>query len=89
MSSLACQPQANQLAGPQPSDTVHDTTGSPDLRQEPVQHNTTCRVKALNLNTYKHHALGDYTAAIQRYGTTDSYSTELVSILFRYGLSPK
>ena len=36
------------------------------------------RLKAFNLNTYKFHALGDYTATIRRYGTTDSYSTELV-----------
>ena len=36
------------------------------------------RPKTLNLNTYKHHALGDYTSTIRRYGTTDSYSTEAV-----------
>ena len=36
------------------------------------------RPKKLNLNTYKHHALGDYAATIRRYGTTDSYTTELV-----------
>jgi hypothetical protein len=34
--------------------------------------------KTLNLNTYKLHALGDYTATIRKYGTTDSYSTEAV-----------
>ncbi|EDQ99293.1 uncharacterized protein LACBIDRAFT_335113 [Laccaria bicolor S238N-H82] len=34
------------------------------------------RKKTLNLNTYKAHALGDYVETIQRYGTTDSYSTE-------------
>lgn len=34
--------------------------------------------KPLNLNTYKNHSLGDYTEAIRRYGTTDSYSTEIV-----------
>jgi hypothetical protein len=37
------------------------------------------RLKTFNLNTYKFHALGDYTATIRRYGTTDSYSTEPVS----------
>lgn len=37
------------------------------------------RPKALNLRTYKFHALGDYTAAIRMYGTTDSYSTQTVS----------
>lgn len=34
--------------------------------------------KSLNLNTYKNHSLGDYTEAIRRYGTVDSYSTESV-----------
>ena len=35
--------------------------------------------KTFNLQTYKLHVLGDYTEAIRRYGTTDSYSTQLVS----------
>lgn len=34
--------------------------------------------KPLSLNTYKNHAIGDYTDAIRKYGTTDSYSTERV-----------
>jgi hypothetical protein len=37
------------------------------------------RLKAFNLDTYKVHSLGDYTATIEQYGTTDSYSTEPVS----------
>lgn len=36
------------------------------------------RPKVLNLSTYKLHALGDYAAQIRLYGTTDSYSTQLV-----------
>ena len=35
--------------------------------------------KMLNIDTYKYHSLGDYAATIRRIGTTDSYSTELVS----------
>ena len=35
--------------------------------------------KVLNLRTYKLHALGDYPSQIRMYGTTDSYSTQLVS----------
>ena len=35
--------------------------------------------KKLNLNTYKFHALGDYVATIRLFGTTDSYSTQVVS----------
>ena len=37
--------------------------------------------KTLNLNTYKFHALGDYVATIRLFGTTDSYSTLLVSFI--------
>jgi hypothetical protein len=38
------------------------------------------RAKKLNIQTYKFHALGDYATTIRMYGTTDSYSTEPVSI---------
>ena len=34
--------------------------------------------KTFNLETYKLHALGHYPAMIQRFGTTDSYSTQTV-----------
>lgn len=34
--------------------------------------------KTINLDTYKVHVLGDYVEAIPTYGTSDSYSTELV-----------
>jgi hypothetical protein len=36
------------------------------------------RPKSFNLSTYKVHSLGDYVKTIRQYGTTDSYSTELV-----------
>jgi hypothetical protein len=39
------------------------------------------RPKMLNLQTYKVHALGDYVATIKRFGTTDSYTSEIVSYL--------
>ncbi|KAG5634841.1 hypothetical protein H0H81_000543 [Sphagnurus paluster] len=35
--------------------------------------------KTLNLNMYKWHALGDYPRTIRMFGTTDSYSTQVVS----------
>jgi hypothetical protein len=38
------------------------------------------RAKKLNIQIYKFHALGDYATTIRTYGTTDSYSTEPVSI---------
>lgn len=46
--------------------------------------NTTAEPKKkrreFNLKTYKLHALGDYVETIIRFGTTDSYSTQLVSM---------
>jgi hypothetical protein len=33
----------------------------------------------LNLDTYKMHSLGDYVRTIEEYGSTDSYSTQIVS----------
>ena len=36
--------------------------------------------KTLNIDTYKHHCLGDYPRAIRQYGTMDSISTEPVSL---------
>lgn len=36
--------------------------------------------KELNLRTYTYHALGDYVDTIRRFGTTDSYSTQPVSV---------
>jgi hypothetical protein len=35
--------------------------------------------KVLNLNTFKFHSLGDYADTIEAYGTSDSFSTKLVS----------
>jgi hypothetical protein len=37
------------------------------------------KLKALNLSTYKFHALGHYPNTIRRFGTTDSFSTQPVS----------
>lgn len=34
--------------------------------------------KCLNIFTYKFHALGDYVRTIRLFGTTDSYSTQIV-----------
>ena len=38
----------------------------------------------LNLCTYKFHALGDYVATICRWGTTDSYNTQIISHPFTF-----
>ena len=41
----------------------------------------TVKVKQFNLSTYKIHCIPDYLDAIQKYGTTDTYSTQTVSIV--------
>lgn len=42
------------------------------------------KVKLLNLFTYKLHALGDYVRTIRLFGTTDSYSTQIVCAMITY-----
>ena len=57
-------------------------------RREVADLNVGCRRKAarsallpktFNLDTYKFHALGDYVSMIKMFGTTDSYTTQVVS----------
>lgn len=36
------------------------------------------RPRIFNLSTYKLHALGDYVGSIRLFGTTDSYTTQIV-----------
>lgn len=50
-----------------------------DISNPQSKPKTKRRLKEFNLNTYKHHSLGDYVNTIRRYGTTDLYSTEVVS----------
>lgn len=38
------------------------------------------RAKTFNIATYKYHALADYANTIRQFGTTDSYTTEIVSV---------
>lgn len=38
------------------------------------------RVKKFNLNTYKFHSMGDYVRTIKLFGTTDSFTTQIVGI---------
>lgn len=41
------------------------------------------KTKILNLQTYKWHALGDYVSSIRKFGTTDNYSTQIVSLFLQ------
>jgi hypothetical protein len=58
--------QRRQDADPQSTDQKARTSGA--------------RLKTFNLLTYKLHALGDYAASIRLFGTTDSYTTQIVRV---------
>ena len=63
---------AKASAHPQPA-----SVGDPSI-PVPIGGPSARRQKTFNLSTYKYHSLGDYTANIVRYGTTDSYTSEVV-----------
>ena len=55
---------------------------APETSERPTEESEAePRRKALNLCTYKLHALGDYVANIFRYGTSDNYTTKLVHFI--------
>lgn len=55
-------------------------TNNSSGQESKVPSNNTRKPKLLNLETYTYHALGDYVRIIRTFGTTDSYSTQPVSI---------
>ncbi|PBK62343.1 hypothetical protein ARMSODRAFT_895705, partial [Armillaria solidipes] len=59
-----------------------NATGNPSMSTEASaprpQASSACRPHKLNINTFKFHSLGDYVASIRLFGTTDSYSTQMV-----------
>jgi hypothetical protein len=56
------------------------TNQASESRRPTAPNSNARKQKKLNLRTYKLHALGDYVNSIRRFGTTDSYSTQSVSI---------
>jgi hypothetical protein len=52
-----------------------------ESRKEKVKKREGPLPKIFNMCTYKLHALGDYVASIWLYGTTDNYSTQVVSFI--------
>jgi hypothetical protein len=54
------------------------TTGAPNQKVEAGSLKGDPKMKVFNLNTFKLHSLGDYANSIRRFGTTDSYSTQIV-----------
>ena len=53
-------------------------------RKAPKASGHGAKKKTLNLATYKYHSSGDYGRQIITFGTTDSYSTQIVRFHFRY-----
>jgi hypothetical protein len=51
------------------------TSTDKDKRKEG---STSRKVRTLNLNTYKTHALGAYAKGIRLYGSTDNFNSQLV-----------
>lgn len=70
--------QANNDIQANPEADAHQSTSDPKPKERAPP-----KSKRLNLFTYKLHALGDYVRTIRLFGTTDSYSTQIVrSIVF-------
>jgi hypothetical protein len=44
------------------------------------------RIKTFNLGTYKFHAMGDYATTIKLFGTTDSFTTQIVRAICVHSL---
>jgi hypothetical protein len=59
-------------------------TASVDTRIQNTKKTTSSGRKLFNLCTYKLHALADYANSIRRYGTSDSYSTQVVRDVFLF-----
>ena len=51
-----------------------------EVKKGSTSRSSACKPKQFNLNTYKFHSLSDYVEHIQMFGTTNSYSTEPVSL---------
>ena len=75
----------------QPAKAVGSDVISPEMVPKPsttslLTKSTTRRKRTFNLNTVKAHFLGDYSRTIHLFGTTDSYSTQMVSIIPHFSI---
>lgn len=78
-------------ANAQPQSTDHSLEGEQQTAVQactaestPSSSKMTAKTKGFNLHTYKYHRLGDYPAAIKRFGTTDNTTTQTVSADYVY-----
>ncbi|KIO00574.1 hypothetical protein M404DRAFT_152432, partial [Pisolithus tinctorius Marx 270] len=53
----------------------------PNLTSNTTSSMTSAQLKTFNLATYKFHALGDYVNTICTFGTTDLYTTQIISYI--------
>jgi hypothetical protein len=88
--------QARSAPGdPGPSRCPTDSTAAPSADSGPTAESSNTaditmerskgdgpRRKKFNLDTYKYHSVGDYVHMISQVGTSDSYSTEPVSVYY-------
>ena len=59
----------------------HQNPSSSSTSSVATPHGHGRQPKGLNLQTYKLHSLADYPSQIRKYGTTDSYSTQSISLV--------
>jgi hypothetical protein len=78
---LPCEMAARQRRQKAKKDILGGGAALPDGVSEPEKEEPKRLKKALNLQTYKHHSLGDYVNTIRRYGTTDSYSSQTACLI--------
>ena len=71
---------ANPSLVPELGSQLNQTKPSAQLKAKPKK-------KTFNLLTYKLHALGDYVQTICLFGSTDSYSTQIVRSRIEFFLS--
>ncbi|KAH6893803.1 hypothetical protein BKA70DRAFT_1534526 [Coprinopsis sp. MPI-PUGE-AT-0042] len=72
-------PEADASGDPEantPNNPEADTSSTPSANR-PASSPSSRRPKKFSLSTPKYHSLGHYAANIRRYGTTDSYTSEI------------
>jgi hypothetical protein len=71
-------PREEAARGRRKAAAAKKNSKGPQAAPGSVPVSTGAKMKVFNLFTYKLHALGDYMNTIRMFGTTDSYSTQVV-----------
>jgi hypothetical protein len=74
-------PASNTAA---PSSVDGGLSAPPPTKKAQLEPGTAKKRKEFNLNTYKYHSIGDYPTVIRRMGTTDNWTTQIVSFIAPY-----